>query len=161
MITVVTGRFDNNTLEANYAYRNKKNFACIYSCPSQLSPKISLYSPVFVIEMNNSTNKICGIGLIKNKSQTQKYYKVHLDGNTNRYTYIGKHFIDREIIYRRNESLVDILEHILFKGKTHSKRGSGLSLIPEKILKFDICQGRDIKIEIKELFISYFKELNS
>lgn len=161
MFNVVTSRFNNETLETNYAYREKKQFACMYCCPNELSHKILYNTLVFVIEMNNSTNKICGIGLIKNKSQTHKYYKVHLDGNTNRYTYIGKHFIDREIIYRRNESLVDILEHILFKGKTHSKRGSGLSLIPEKILKFDICHGRDIKIEIKELFISYFKELKN
>ena len=37
----------------------------MYCCPSELSPKIPYNTPVFVIEMNNSTNKIEGIGLIK------------------------------------------------------------------------------------------------
>ena len=87
MYTIVTGRFNNETRDANYAYREKHKFACLYSCPSELSPKISYNTPVFVIEMNNSTNKIEGIGLIKNKPETKKYYKVHSDGNTNRYTF--------------------------------------------------------------------------
>jgi len=54
----------------------------------------------------------------------------------------------------------------LFKGKTHSKRGSGLTLFPEKVLnkvlnkviKLDIFEGIDIKKEIKQLFIYQFRE---
>jgi hypothetical protein len=52
------------------------------------------------------------------------------------------------------------LEEILFKGKTHSKRGSGLTLFPEKVLTFDICKEIDIKKEIKQLFIYYYREKN-
>jgi hypothetical protein len=108
--------------------------------------------------MNNSTNMIEGIGLIKNKPETERYFKVHTDGNTNRYIYVGNYFIDRKTIEEYNERLVYILDIILFKGYTHSKRGSGLTLIPEKILKFDICQGIDIKREIRELFMCHFRE---
>ena len=36
MFDIVTGRFNNETREANYAYRKKRNFACVYSCPSKL-----------------------------------------------------------------------------------------------------------------------------
>ena len=158
MITVVTGRFNNETLEANYAYRRKHHFGCIYCSPMELSPKIHYDTPVFVIEMNNSSNKIEGIGLIKNKPSNNRYYKVHSDGNTNRFIYIGDYFIDRETIINNNSFIVYVLDEILFKGKTHSKRGSGLSVIPEKILKFDICNGRDIKKEIKDLFIYHFRE---
>ena len=154
----VTGRFNNETLDTNYAYRKKHNFACIYCCPTQLSPKIYYNAPIFVIEMNNSTNKIQGIGLIKNNCETKKYFKVHSDSNTNRYTYIGNYFLDREIIYAYNSQLVFVLEEILFKGKTHSKRGSGLTLFPEKILKFDICQEINVKKEIKNLFIYHYRE---
>jgi hypothetical protein len=157
MITVVTGRFNKDTLISNYNYRVKKGFKCMYSCPLELSPKIPYNTPVFVIEMNNSTNKIEGIGLIKNRPETEKYYKVHTDTNTNRYTYIGKYFIERQILYEHNDHLVYILEEILFKGKTHSKRGSGLTKIPEKILKFKICEGINIKNEIKEIFIYQFR----
>jgi hypothetical protein len=158
MYTIVTGRFNNETRDANYAYRMKNKFACLYSCPSELSPKILYNTPVFVIEMNNSTNKIEGIGLIKNKPENKKYYKVHSDGNTNRYTFIGNYFIDRETIDDYNSPLVYILEEILFKGKTHSKRGAGLTIIPQKVLKLEVCEGIDIKKEIKEVFIYHFRE---
>lgn len=158
MYTIVTGRFNNETRDANYSYRRKNNFTCLYSCPSELSPKISYNTPVFVIEMNNSTNKIEGIGLIKNKPENKKYYKVHSDGNTNRYTYIGKYFMDRSIIDDYNSPLVYVLEEILFKGKTHSKRGAGLTTIPQKVLNLDVCEGIDIKKEIKEVFIYHYRE---
>ena len=110
MFTVVTGRFNSETLISNYEYRRRHEFNCIYCCPSKLSPKISHNTLVFVIEMNNSTNMIEGIGLIKNKPETEKYYKVHLDGNTNRYIYIGKYFIDRKTIEDYNPKLIQILE---------------------------------------------------
>jgi hypothetical protein len=158
MFTIVTSRFNNDTLEANYAYRKKHNLKCIYCCPSELSSKIHLNSPVFVIEMNNSINKIEGIGLIKNKTVTNKYYKVHTDGNKNRYIYIGDYFIDRTIIDDLNPLLVFALEEILFKGYTHSKRGSGLTILPEKVLNLDVCKDIDIKKEIKQLFIYHFRE---
>jgi hypothetical protein len=160
MFYVVTCRFNNETLDANYSYRIKHGYECMYCSPLELSPKISYDAPVFVIEMNNSVNKIEGIGLIKNKPKTNRYYKVHIDGNTNRYIYIGNYYIDCESIERINPSLVYILEEILFKGKTHSKRGCGLLLIPEKVLQFDICKDRDVKKEIKDLFVFHFKEKN-
>jgi hypothetical protein len=156
MFTVVTGRFNSETLISNYEYRRRHEFKCMYCCPSKLSPKILHDTLVFVIEMNNSTNMIEGIGLIKNKPEMEKYFKVHLDGNTNRYIYIGKYFIDRKTMENYNPQLVQILEQILFKGKTHSKRGSGLTIIPQKVLKLDICKDINIKKEIKEIFITTF-----
>jgi hypothetical protein len=160
MYTVVTGRFNNETLDTNYQYRKKNNLKCIYCVPMELSPKISYETPVFVIEMNNSTNKVEGIGLIKNKPESNRYYKVHSDGNTNRYIYIGNYFIDKEIIERINPKLIHVLEEILFKGKTHSKRGCGLTLLPEKILKLDICKDFDLKKEIKDMFLINFRTKN-
>ena len=53
MFTIVTTRFNNDTLETNYSYRRKYGYSCIYCCPSELSPKISYNTPLFVIEMNN------------------------------------------------------------------------------------------------------------
>jgi hypothetical protein len=132
----------------------------MYCVPLELSSKISLNTPVFVLEMNNSTNKIQGIGLIKNKPELKKYYKVHTDGNTNRYTYIGKYFMDRTLIETLNPFLVYVLEEILFKGKTHSKRGAGLLLLPEKVLKLPVCDGIDVKKNIKDLFVFNFRGKN-
>ena len=156
MFTVVTSRFNSETLISNYQYRRRHEFNCIYCCPSKLSPKIPHNTLVFVIEMNNSTNMIEGIGLIKNKAETERYFKVHTDGNTNRYIYIGNYFIDRKTIENYKSELVSVLEIILFKGKTHSKRGSGLTTIPEKVLKLDVCKNIDIKKEIKDIFINHF-----
>jgi hypothetical protein len=160
MFSVVTGRFNSETVIPNYEYRKRHNLKCIYCCPSRLSPKIPHESLVFVIEMNNTTNMIEGIGLIKNKFDLTKYYKVHSDPNSNRYIYIGNYFMDRKTINDINSQLVDILEQILFKGKTHSKRGSGLTTIPEKVLKLDICKDINIKNEIKQLFIRCFSSEN-
>ena len=157
MYTIVTSRFNNETLDTNYAYRKKHGFACMYCTPLELSPCILYNTPVFVIEMNNITNKIEGVGLIKNKPETHKYYKVHSDGNTNRYTYIGNYFIDRETIDDYNSKLVYALEKILFKGYTHSKRGAGLTRLPQQFLKLDNYEGIDVKKEIKEIFIYHFR----
>jgi hypothetical protein len=158
MFTIVTGRYNNETWEASVRYREKKKFACIYAPPYKLAETIDVNSPVFVIEMNNSTNQIMGIGLIKNKLVTDKVYKVQEDTNCNRYIYIGEYHISREVLDGYNQLLVYILDEILFKGYTHSKRGSGLTKIPEKVLKLDICEGIDIKKEIKNIFVYHFKD---
>jgi hypothetical protein len=158
MFSIVTTRFNNETKESNYFYRKKHNLPCLYCSPSEITYQISYNSPIFVIEMNNSTNKIEGIGLIKNNYESKKYCKVHNDGNNNRYIYKGNYFLDRNLIENYNSNLVFIIEEILFKGKTHSKRGSGLLRIPEKVLKLEICQGKDIKKEIKDLFIYEFRD---
>jgi hypothetical protein len=158
MFTVVTGRYNNETWEATVQYRTKKKFACIYAPSCKLSPLINLESPVFVIEMNNSTNQIMGIGLIKNKLVTDKVYKVQADSNYNRYIYIGDYHLSREILENYNDFLVYVLDEILFTGYTHSKRGTGLTKIPEKVLKFDICEGLDVKEEIRKIFAIHFKD---
>lgn len=158
MFTIVTGRYNDETWQASVRYREKKSFACIYAPPYKLAETIDINSPVFVIEMNNSINQIMGIGLIKNKLVTDKVYKVQQDSNCNRYIYIGEYHISREVLDDYNPFLVYVLDEILFKGYTHSKRGSGLTKIPEKVLKLDICEGIDIKKEIKELFVCHFRE---
>lgn len=158
MFTVVTVRFNNETWEASLRYRVKKKFACIYAPPCKLSKDIDLESPVFVIEMNNSNNEIIGIGLIKNKLVTDKVHKVQEDTNCNRYIYIGEHHISRELLNNYNPFLVYVLDEILFKGYTHSKRGSGLTKIPEKVLKYDICEGLDVKKEIRNVFVYHYRD---
>jgi len=158
MFTIVTGRYNNETWEASVLYRERKKFACIYAPPYKLAESIDINSPVFVVEMNNSLNQIMGIGLIKNKLITDKVYKVQEDSNCNRYIYIGEYHISRELLNNYNPFLIYVLDDILFKGYTHSKRGLGLTKIPEKVLKFDICEGLDIKKEIKNVFIYHFKD---
>lgn len=84
-------------------------------------------------------------------------YKVQEDSNHNRYTYIGEYHISREILDEYNPFLVYVLDEILFKGYTHSKRGSGLTKIPEKVLKLAVCEELNVKKEIRNVFIHHYK----
>jgi hypothetical protein len=158
LFVIATDRFNNDTWESSRKYREKKGLACIYAPPCRMSASIALNSLVFVIEMNNSTNKILGIGLIKNKIVTDKIYKVQDDTNYNRYIYIGKHHMSRELLEHCNPSLVSVLEQILFKGYKHSKRGAGITKLSEKALDQDICRDMDIKKAIRDVFVSHFRE---
>jgi hypothetical protein len=157
MFTLATDRFNHETWEASRAYRKKKGLACIYAPPCRISESIDINSPVFVIEMNNSTNQIIGIGLIKNKIMTDKAYRVQPDTNYNRYIYIGNYHLSREELREYNPELVHILETILFKGYTHSKRGAGITRLPEKVLTLNICKHIDIKTQIRDIFIMHFR----
>jgi len=157
MFTIATDRFNNETWEASYQYRTRRGIPCIYAPPCRIASSIAIHSPVFVIEMNNSTNQIIGIGLIKNKIVTDRIYKVQPDTNYNRYIYIGHHHLTREILNNYNPYLVYVLEQILFKGYTHSKRGAGITRLSEKVLKLDICKDIQIKKEIRDIFIKHFK----
>ena len=154
MISLVSTRFTNNTWQENLDYRKKINCeGCIYGSPQELSPKIMVFSDVYVVEMNNDINKIEGIGFIKNMSYADKYYKIHEDGNYNRYIYKSNDYIERDELLRYNHDIVESLEKILFKGKTHLKRGSGFTTIPEKLLNNEKYKSLDIKNTISRLFM--------
>jgi hypothetical protein len=157
MFSIVTTRFDNYTWSENINFREKNNyFGCIYGSPQPMSPKIIQDSLVFVIEMNNEMNQIEGIGVIKNTIRLDKYFRVYETGNFNRYVFRGKYRINRDELINIDERLVSILDHILFKEKTHLKRGSGFTQIPEKLFKHEKCGNLDIRYTIKELFLRLF-----
>ena len=135
MYTLVTSRFTNDTLEINRNYKRKKNITgCIYASPQEMSPKILNDSLVFVIEMNNDTNSIEGIGLIRNKPYLDKYYRIYEYGDYNRYIYKSEYRIDRTTLWEHNSALVKVLEYVLFGEKTHLKRGSGFTTVTQKFL---------------------------
>lgn len=154
--TIVTTRFNSNTWIENYEYRNKYNIPCIYTISQRSSPKLEHNSLMFVIEMNNSINRLEGVGLIRNNIQIDKYYKIYNDNNFNRYCYKGKYYIERTLLENYNKELIDILDRILFKGKAHLKRGSGFTTLTEKLLRNEICSHIDINYEIKNIFLQHF-----
>ena len=157
MITIASSRFNKQTWEENCSYRQRKKInGCIYCAPLQLSPKIHLNSLVFVVEMNNSRNAIEGIGLIHNTVNFDKHF-VYDNGNYNRYIYKSNYRIDRSELNRYNSTIVKSLDHILFKEKTHLKRGSGITTIPEKLMKHPICSELNIKAELVNIFRNHFQ----
>ena len=63
--------------------------------------------------------------------------------------------MDREILPKE---LVNGLEYILFKEKSHMKRGSGMTIIPDKLLRHSKLGELDIKQEIIKAFWSKYKK---
>ena len=158
MISIVTTRFDEYTWSENMIFKERNNYlGCVYGSPQKMSPKILEDSLVFVVEMNNTLNRIEGIGLIRNTVRLDKYFKVYETGNFNRYVFRGKYRIDREQLLHFNEPLVLALDYILFKEKTHLKRGSGFTTIPEKLLNHKKCENLNIRLTIRSLFLRLFE----
>ena len=61
-------RFDNKTYNENKIWKEKNNYeGCIYGTPVKISENILPEKTIMVLEMNNSENKLKGIGIIKNK----------------------------------------------------------------------------------------------
>lgn len=135
---ITTTRFNNKTYTENTNFRKKFNFnGCIYNVPREMPNYIPLYSKVFVIEMNNDNDLIMGIGYLYNKLYRKKYLKIYQDMNYNRYSYVGKHRIDRNEMNKEQLSKLKIIEELIFKGKSHLKRGQGIiSLNQDKTDKY-------------------------
>ena len=153
MATIVTTRFNATTWEENRQYKEKHQHPCIYSLPKKVCEEIEPNEILFVIEMNNSINKIEGIGLIRNKVQIYRY-PVYQDNNFNRFCYIGKYHISRDYIKENNEAFLEVVESLLFKGKSHFKRGTGMTTLTEKMKR---KTEMDLYREIKDMFEKKYK----
>jgi len=134
-IILATTRFNNQTLSENaHYYRREINEnGCLYGSPIRMKGHIHVKADVMVLEMNNSENKIVGIGWIKNYVYMDKYYKIYSDGNYNRYIYKGKYRIQRHEFHEDEMKIIEVLEYLLFYGSKHSKRGQGICEIPSWI----------------------------
>ena len=123
MYGILLSRFTEDTYRESERYRNLYNVPCIYGTTRPISDRLPdrLY---FVIEMNNSTNKIMGIGVIQKTISPRT--KVYSNPYFNRYIYKGKQFIPIEKIKKET---INELESVCFYGKKHLKRG-GMSLFP-------------------------------
>lgn len=83
--------------------------------------------------MNNDTNKIIGIGLIRNQTINGKL-NVYSKGNYNRYTFIGRKRIDRSEMSEEEDLVMSIFDILCFRGNTHMKRGQGLKSFPTELI---------------------------
>jgi len=132
---ILSSRFSTDTWGENETYRARRNSTgCIYGCPLRISAKVHINAFAYVLEMNNSTNRIEGVGVIRNYPNFEQPSWIYTDNNYNRYIYTGEYRMDRDAIARYDIDLVDSIETVCFKGKTHLKRGAGLTLVPKKLL---------------------------
>ena len=148
---IMTSRFNNATWEENIRYRGRLNHhGCIYCCPVQVTQKIPYDSLMFVLEMNNDTNEIIGIGMVKNHPIMDKY-KVYENGNYNRYVFVGNTRIDRSDMNEDEESVMQLFDMLCFKGNRHMKRGQGLRSFPMDML-YELSKKLDLTTFIVEMF---------
>lgn len=113
-------------------YRLKHGEPVLYGPSFKICEKYPINALIFVIEMNNEKNKIEGIGLIKNMLVLHKRYKIYENGDYNRYIYRGQYWLGREQL---GEEISEILDTVLFKGKSHMKRRTGITVLGDKIFK--------------------------
>jgi len=140
MMKLMVTRFNNNTWSENKRWRERNDLVgCIYNAPVRIKENIPLGIMIYVIEMNNDTNQIMGVGRIVNRVRTDKKYKIYEDNNYNRYTYQVKKRLDREQISKEasKEDLEKLkkLEARIFKTKKHLKRGQGISQVTPDVEK--------------------------
>ena len=150
---LLTTRFTNKTWEENKSYRNKmENLKCIYCSPDPMPKSIPYNSIVFILEMNNSENKIMGIGMVKNHAVCDKY-KIYEKENYNRYVYRGKDRIDRSELNKDELEIIEIFDILCFKGYNHQKRSQGIKGFPFKML-YNIYEKMNLNLvgKISEMF---------
>ena len=139
---LATTRFNNKTWKENQDYLNKEHengnisnkIKCIYPCGVVISQTIPYNSNVFVLEMNNDTNKILGIGLIKNTTPEYNKYTVYENERYNLFTYQGGYRIGTDEMTEEEKYVISRLEMLCFKGKRHQKRMVGIKAFPMDIL---------------------------
>lgn len=146
-------RFTDATLGENFRYRETRNIPCIYGSPIPTNEKYSRESKLFIVEMNNTTNEIVGIGLVYNKPQKDRVYIIHdmsvSECNYNRYIFRGDKWLARDDL---PEELVEIFDKILFKGKSHLKRIRGISVVTNKLFSRWGYKETDIVAKVASLF---------
>ena len=157
MYHIATTRFNNATFAENMAYREKTGESVLYGPSIRIHEKYSIGCTMFVFEMNNEKNQIEGIGVIKNQIFHEKRYKIYSESDYNRIIYRGKHWLSREQLLLMDAELIEIFDKMLFKGKSHLKRQSGITVVTEKLTKKWEQELDHLKRRIREIFIGQFK----
>ena len=149
-----TARFNDNTYQENLNWKKKKNHkGCCYGFDKPITTKVPNGENIFVIEMNNETNSIMGIGLIRNIYKSKNRSRIYKNGCWNSYVYKSQYHITIEEILAKNEinkSIIIFLERLLFYGSGHFKRGQGCIIIPYDRISTYFHQ-IDIKKVLKKL----------
>ena len=152
---------------------------CAYCCRVPIRDSVPEKIPVFVLEMNNDINQIMGIGLVKNvekmarneyvnfhrpiSEQTKEWYEKNREHKEarrfiiysekcqgyNNYIYKSPYRIDAAEFNVQEKRIFYVLEHLVFKGGGHLKRGQGITIFPEWIKKNTIINFIE---EFREMF---------
>jgi hypothetical protein len=153
MFYIASTRFNNDTYEENIAYRKKTGIPVIYGTSIRIQEKYDVGTLMFVAEMNNDENQIEGIGLIRNTLVYDKKHNIYINSDYNRYLYKGDYWISRKTILDNDEEILKICDTVLFKGKSHLKRVSGISVLTKQLFTNWDYKLSVLKNKIRLLFI--------
>lgn len=170
-IYIAITRFNNETWRENKDYRIKNHLSgCLYGSPNEITRSIPHGAPVYVLEMNNSTNEIMGIGKITNafnpETHKKHVYKIYSDGNYSRFVYYGRKRIDKADFNVELNRICHLIEWFVFKGYgpldkprrgTHMKRGMGIQRLPAPLLKQYNGKMIHLDKQIRHYFELYFR----
>ena len=158
---LVTTRFNQHTWNENVNYKKKHSLpdtTCIYASPQATSREIPDNAIVFVLEMNNDTNQILGIGMVRNHTYI-KQHRIYSNENYNRYSYLGKYHIDRSEMTEQEELVMKVFDILCFTGSRHMKRLQGMKLFPIDML-YNTSKILDLHKYIREMFKQRLQETN-
>jgi len=156
MFYIASTRFNNDTYNENILYRKHSDIPVIYGTSIRIQEKYDVGSLIFVAEMNNDENRIEGIGLIRNTLVYDKKHSIYDNSDYNRYLYKGDYWISRETILEKDPEIVEICDTVLFKGKSHLKRMSGISVLTKQLFTNWDYKLSTLKEKIRKMFIKLF-----
>ena len=153
---IYTTRFNSFTYLENFRYKQNNDISgSIYSVTLKMPKNASNTKFLFVFEMNNTTNQIMGIGLIKNKLANKQNIQIYSNQSFNSYVYKSNFhipLIDTEnhntYFKHIHKSWIQFIQDEfidkIFYGKSHLKRGGSFSrfhlkLIKKKHIMFLLC----------------------
>lgn len=118
----------------------------LYGSMLRMPESTSCHKFLFVLEMNNTIDKIMGIGLVKNRLAKDQDIRIYDNPAFNKYIYKSDFHIPLINTEDNNQYFESIhpywiktmqeIEAIIFKGKGHLKRGGGFSRFPMKSMKY-------------------------
>lgn len=164
---ILSTRFTSNTYLELYRYKNQKGIEnqSIYGVKTTIGQNVDIHKYLFVLEMNNTINKIVGIGMIKNFKSKNQDIQIYNDSSLNNHIYTSSfhvQLIDPTRINNYSKSsltknkvlsiycenipseFIDLMEDEIipncFFGKGHIKRGGGFTRYPMKFQKPSILK---------------------
>lgn len=148
---IYTTRFTSDTYHQNMRYKQNINwggslYSTMLTFPANTPDKL-----LFVLDMNNTTNKIVSIGLVLNSLAKEQNINIYSNPAFNNYVYKSSYHISLARFYGDIDELgiceqdkdisdwqkfiEDEFELKLFYGKSHSKRGGSFMVFPKKFKK--------------------------
>ena len=143
---IYTTRFTTDTYFQNQRFKESSQWTGSLYSTMLTFPQNTPDKMLFILDMNNTTNKVVGIGLVLNHLSKDQSINIYENPSYNNCVYKSKYYIQLIDINQRGgyhefveSSWIDFIEKefekILFYGKGNLKRGSSFMRFPRKILK--------------------------